>query len=81
MQAENDARRAKAAADQAAAAAAAASRSLKIGEKQLGGTKDGEVSSRYFKGYWGVSKGGQGVGRTVRALLLGESGRRVNVVG
>lgn len=47
VQAENDARRAKAAADQAAAAAAAASRSLKIGEKQLGGAKDGEVGWRY----------------------------------
>lgn len=46
VQAENDARRAKAAADQAAAAAAAASRSLKIGEKQVGsGPKDGEVRS------------------------------------
>lgn len=44
VQAENDARRAKAAADQAAAAAAEASRSLKLGEKQIGGKgKDGEV--------------------------------------
>lgn len=44
VQAENDARRAKAAADQAAAAAAAASRSLKVGEKQIGNSsKDGEV--------------------------------------
>lgn len=47
VQAENDARRAKAAADQAAAAAAAASRSLKIGEKQVvSAGKDGEVSFR-----------------------------------
>lgn len=43
VQAESDARRAKAAADQAAAAAAKASRSLKMGEKQAGGLKDGEV--------------------------------------
>lgn len=44
LQAENDARRAKAAADQAAAAAAEASRSLKLGEKQNAGkAKEGEV--------------------------------------
>lgn len=45
VQAENDARRAKAAADQAAAAAAEASRSLKMGEKQnvTKGGKDGDV--------------------------------------
>lgn len=45
VQAESDARRAKAAADQAAAAAAEASRSLKMGEKQgvTKGGKDGEV--------------------------------------
>lgn len=44
VQAENDARRAKAAADQAAAAAAAASRSLKIGEKQVvSAGKEGEA--------------------------------------
>ncbi|CAN0339349.1 unnamed protein product, partial [Hapterophycus canaliculatus] len=43
VQAENDARRAKAAADQAAAAAAEASRSLKLGEKKIGGKgKEGE---------------------------------------
>lgn len=30
--------------------------------------------------YRGGSKGGQGIGRTVRALLVRESGKRVNVV-
>lgn len=59
MQAENDARRAKAAADQAAAAAAEASRSLKLGEKQNAGKgKDGDV--RATRGVPHVCVGGGG---------------------
>lgn len=67
MQAENDARRAKAAADQAAAAAAEASRSLKLGEKQnVGKGRDGEVS-------------GAEIISTVRGGMRKESGERGRV--